>query len=186
MSELELDPALLTTLQTLEEHDVEYVLIGDVADAIYNHGGFVSGIAIVPGAYARNVERLTNALDALDAELGIAGVVDNRGIDYRRTDMRDLAPCTFITSHADVDVNFEPPGTTGYRDLFDEARRIALAPAVAPLVAAPEDLERIGRGGGSVMEPARAPAVLPPEPPNDGSLWHEDDFRASRGRATRT
>ena len=73
MSELELDPSLLETLRTLQQHDVEFVLVGDVAEAIYNNGGFVSGVAIVPGAYGRNVERLNAALQAMDAELGIAG-----------------------------------------------------------------------------------------------------------------
>ena len=33
----------------------------------------VAGVAIVPGAYGRNVERLNTALQAMDAELGIAG-----------------------------------------------------------------------------------------------------------------
>ena len=42
MSELELDPGLLETLRTLQQHDVEFVLVGDVAEAIYNQGGFVS------------------------------------------------------------------------------------------------------------------------------------------------
>ena len=55
MSELELDPTLLATLQALEAQDVEFVLVGDVAEAIYANGGFVSGVAIVPGAYSRNV-----------------------------------------------------------------------------------------------------------------------------------
>jgi len=187
MSELELDPALLTTLQTLELHHVQFVIIGDVAEAIYNHGGFVSGLAIVPAAYGRNVERLTSALMSLKAEMGIAGVVDNRGIDYRSTDMRDLAPCSFITAEVDVDVDFEPFGTRGYQDLFDEAKRITLAPGVSPLVAAPADLDRLRRGTApSIVAPAQAPAVLPPEPPDDGRHWHEDDFRASRGDATRT
>ena len=62
MNELELDPGLITTLRTLDTHRVEFVWVGDVADAIYNHGGLVSGLAIVPGGYGRNVERLMHAL----------------------------------------------------------------------------------------------------------------------------
>ncbi len=70
MNELLLDPDLISTLRTLETHRVEFVLVGDVAHAIYNHGGPVSGVAIVPGNYGRNVERLMGALDAMNAELG--------------------------------------------------------------------------------------------------------------------
>ena len=178
MSELELDPLLLETLRTLQQHDVEFVLVGDVAEAIHNDGGFVSGVAIVPGAYGRNAERLNAALQAMDAELGIAGTPAATQLDYRRCDLRELAPCSFMTRYVDVDLNFEPVGTRGYRDLFDEARHIALAPGVTPLVAAREDLDRIGRAAAPVPY-AQPPAALPPEP-DDGVLSPADDIRASR------
>jgi hypothetical protein len=178
MSELELDPTLLATLQILEAQDVEYVLVGDVAEAIYNNGGFVSGVAIVPGAYSRNVDRLCRALLALDAELGSAGRPDPRELDLRHTDLRELSPCSFVTSRADIDVDFEPHGTRGYRDLFDDAARIDLAPGVSPLVASLADLARIARGGAPHAPYAQPPAVLPPEP--DGDVWAAEQIRASR------
>jgi hypothetical protein len=179
MSELELDPLLLETLRTLQQHDVEFVLVGDVAEAIYNNGGFVSGVAIVPGAYGRNVERLNTALQAIDAELGIAGRPAATQVDYRRCDLRELAPCSFMTRYVDVDLNFEPLGTDGYRDLFDEAKHVALAPGISPLVAAREDLDRIGRSAAPAVPYAKPPAALPPEP-DDGVFSPADDIRASR------
>jgi hypothetical protein len=143
MSTLELDPALVVTLRALEEHDVEFLLVGEVAEAVHADGGFVTGVAIVPGAYTRNAERLRAALLALDARLLDAGGGEH---DLRRADLRALSPCTLQTPHADIEVSFQPPGTGGYRDLFDEAVRVPLAPGVRPLVASPEDLERIARG----------------------------------------
>jgi hypothetical protein len=178
MPQLELDPALLVTLRALEDHDVELVVVGDVAAAIYSNGGFVSGVAIVPGPYGRNVDRLRGALCSLDARLGIAGTPDERSPDLRHADLHELSPCTFMTSQADIDLNFEPAGTRGYRDLFDDAARIRLAPGVNPLVAAPEDLERIARGSAPTLPPAQAPKILPPEP--GGDLWAGEQFRASR------
>ena len=183
MSELELDPSLLETLRTLQQHDVEFVLVGDVAEAVYNNGGFISGVAIVPGAYGRNVERLNGALQAMGAELGIAGKPATTPVDYRRCDLRELAPCSFMTRYVDIDVDFEPLGTRGYRDLFDEARHIELAPADDPLVAAPDDLERIGRAAAPAVPYARPPAALPPEP-DDGVYSPADDIRASRASRT--
>jgi hypothetical protein len=180
MSALELDPALLEALRTLALHDVEFVVVGDVAEAIYNEGGFVSGLAVVPGAYGRNAERLNSALQAMDGELGIAGKRAETQFDYRRMDLREIAPCSFITRHVDVDVNFEPRGTGGYRDLFDDAARIELAPGVKPLVAAQEDLRRIARGTAPPVPYAQAPAVLPPEPDEDRSSPSPQDFGASR------
>lgn len=183
MSELELDPGLLETLRTLQQHDVEFVLVGDVAEAIYSQGGFVSGVAIVPGAYGRNVERLNNALQAMDAELGIAGTPAATQYDYRRSDLRELAPCSFMTRYVDIDLSFEPAGTAGYRDLFDEAKATPLAPGVSPLVAAREDLERIARGTAPAAPFATAPSVLPPEP--DDADWAAEEIRASRSSRSR-
>ncbi|MBW3652683.1 MAG: hypothetical protein KY433_03640 [Actinobacteria bacterium] len=179
MSVLELDPTLLEALRTLAQHDVELVVVGDVAEAIRNDGGFVASLAIVPGSYGRNAERLNSALQAMDAELGIAGTPAEMQVDYRRLDLRELAPCSFVTRYLDVDVDFEPRGTGGYRDLFDEAARIELAPGISPLVAAREDLERIARGAAPPVPYARPPAALPPEPG-----WPAGDIRARR--ATRT
>ena len=179
MSELELDPLLLETLRTLQQHDVEFVLVGDVAEAIYNNGGFVSGVAIVPGAYGRNVERLNTALQAMDGELGIAGRPAATQVDYRRCDLRELAPCSFMTRYVDVDLNFEPLGTGGYRDLFDEAKHVELAPGVSPLVAAREDLDRIGRSTAPPVPYAKPPVALPPEP-DERVYSPADDIRASR------
>jgi hypothetical protein len=188
MSELQLDPDLLATLQTLETARVEFVLVGDIADAIYNHGGFVSGVAIVPGGYSRNVERLYNALVMMNAELGIAGLPDQSGLDWRRTDLREIAPCTFMTSYADVDVDFQPAGTDGFRDLYQDAERIELAPGARPHVASPEDLDRIAhRPAPHPPEPpAPPPAALPPAALSpELELWSDEEIRASRAGPVR-
>lgn len=184
MSELELDPTLLATLQTLAARDVEFVLVGDVAEAIYKNGGFVSGIAIVPGSYSRNVDRLCNALVELGAELGIAGARDQRPLDLHHADLRALSPCTFMTSGADIDLDFEPNGTRGYRDLFDDAAHIRLAPGVNPLVASAEDLARMNRGSTPAAPYAQPPAALPPEPGEDGDS-RDPGAQLRAGRAGR-
>ena len=132
MSELQLDPHLTAPLAALARHRVEFVLVGDVANAIYVHGGIVSAVAMVPGGYGRNVERLATALNSLNAELGIAGRPDPRGLDWRRMDLRDLAPCTFMTAYADIDVDFQPAGTNGFRDLFQDADRFDIGPGIRP------------------------------------------------------
>lgn len=181
MSALELDPTLLEALRTLGEHDVEFVVVGDVAEAIHNQGGFVSSLAVVPGAYGRNAERLSGALQALNAELGIAGTAAETQFDFRRMDLREIAPCSFITSCVDIDVNFKPGGTRGYRDLFDDADTVELARGVRPLVAARADLERIARNSAPAVPYAQAPAALPREP--DDENWATAEIRA--GRPTR-
>jgi hypothetical protein len=177
MSTLQLDHDLVATLTALETHRVEFVLVGDVAAAIYDDGGVVSGVAIVPGSYGRNVERLTHALDTLNAEMGIAGRPDPRGLDWRHMDLREIAPCSFMTAYADIDIDFEPAGTSGYRDLFQDAERYEIAPGARPYVVSPDDLDRVMRGTGpgpdslaitypTLPPPAPRPApAYPPEPP---------------------
>ena len=181
MSALELDPTLLEALRTLADHDVEFVVVGDVAEAIHKHGGFVAGLAIVPGAYGRNAERLSAALQAMDGELGIAGTPADTQFDYRRMDLREIAPCSFLTRYVDVDVNFEPGATAGYRDLIDDADHVELAHGIRPLVAAPEDLDADRAAAARRPVPyAKPPVALPPEPGDD---WSAHDIRA--GRPTR-
>ena len=161
MSELQLDPNLVATLAALQTHRVEFVLVGDLANAIYDHGGIVSAVAIVPGGYGRNVDRLAHALGTLNAELGIAGRPDPRALDWRQMDLRELAPCTFMTAYADVDIDFQPAGTSGFRDLFQDADRFEIGRGVHPYVASPEDLDRVGHASA----PAPAPVQLPTPPP---------------------
>lgn len=182
MSDLQLDPDLIMALQTLEANRVEFVLVGDLAEAIYDHGGLVAGLEMVPGGYGRNVERLISALDAMQAELGIAGRPDPQGRDWHRTHLIDIAPCTFMTSYVDIDVDFQPAGTNGYRDLFQDSSRIQLAPGARPDVASPEDLDRMSSGSAAMapVPPALPPAALPPEP----GAWPAEDIRAGQlGRA---
>jgi hypothetical protein len=180
MSALQLDPDLIMALQALETHRVEFVLVGDVASAIYDHGGVVAGLEIVPGGYGRNIERLMSALDAMQAELGVAGRPDPRGLDWRSEQLVELVPCTFMTIYADIDVNFQPAGTNGFRDLFQDSSRIELAAGARPDVASPEDLDRMAHGAAPAPPPAYPPAALVPEP----DLWSDEQIRASRaGRA---
>jgi hypothetical protein len=170
MAQIELDPKLLATLKTLDSHAVEYVLVGEVAEAIHDGGGFISGVAIVPAPYGRNVDRLACALKALLARLS-----DGQSLDPRTTDLGASAPCTFKTAHADVELDFAPGGTKGYPDLFDDAARTPLAAGVNPHVASPQDLERIKRGARGAYgdaPPAMAPARPPVPPPREADEIH--------------
>lgn len=175
MAQIELDPKLLATLKTLDSHAVEYVLVGEVAEAIHDGGGFISGVAIVPAPYGRNVDRLACALKALLARLS-----DGQSLDPRTTDLRASAPCTFKTAHADVELDFAPGGTKGYPDLFDDAARTPVAAGVNPHVASPQDLERIKRGARGAYGDAPPPA-LPTALQSEPSRWDADEVPVAGG-----
>jgi hypothetical protein len=144
MAPIDLDPDVLSTLRVLHDHQVEHVVIGDVADAIHEGGaGFVDTLAIVPSGYARNLERLSTALRELDAELRVAGESQTLPVDLSAPALRDLGRCTLATEHADVELDVEPAGTAGYHDLYADARPIEVGERLAVQVASSEDLDRI-------------------------------------------
>lgn len=144
MSAPELDPDVLATLRLLAQHRVEHVVVGDAADTIHEGGGgYVDALAIVPSGYARNVERLAAVLRELQAELRVPGESQTLPVDVSASGLRELGRCTLATELADVTVDFEPPGTAGYPDLYAESRAVELPGGVTPQVASQEDLDRI-------------------------------------------
>ena len=114
----------------------------------------------MPGAYGRNVERLAHTLGTLNAELGIAGRPDPRGLDWRRMDLRELAPCTFMTATPTSTSTSSPRARNGYRDLFQDADRFDVGRGVRPYVASLDDLDRVGHAGA----PRRRPSHRSPPP----------------------
>lgn len=156
MPRSELDPHVLTTLRVLAEHRVEHVLAGEAAKAVHSDGGFVDAVTVVPSGYARNVDRLSAALRALHATARAAGTTVPDTVDLSPAALRRLSGCVLATDHADLVVDFEPPGTAGYVDLFANARRTHLTTGVEPHVAAREDLERM-----ELVSRASAPTASP-------------------------
>lgn len=138
----ELDPDALATLRTLLASRVEFIVVGDAADVLHGErNGWVDAVAIVPSGFARNVDRLTETLKALSAEIRVPGESQTLPVDLDT--LRQLGRCTLATDLADVGVDFEPPGTAGYPDLYADARRVELPGQIAPQVASAEDLDRI-------------------------------------------
>lgn len=157
----ELNPDILATLRALAAARVEFIVIGTAADVLHEgRGGYVDALAIVPSGFARNIERLSRVLTELEAELRVRGESQTLPVDASPAGLRALGRCTLATELADVTVDFEPPGTAGYPDLYAEARRLSLPAGVAPQVASPEDLDRIEAATRSA-----APRALPTASP---------------------
>lgn len=171
MAHANLDPDALATLRALRDARLEFVVIGDAADVLHGDraNGYVDALTIVPSGFARNVDRLQGLLAGLDADLRVPGESQTLPVDLAK--LRELGRCTLATDLADVTVDFEPPGTAGYADLYDDSRAVELAGGLAPQVASREDLERIEtatRSGSPRVSPSvgraplrgRAPARL--------------------------
>jgi hypothetical protein len=132
-------------LKWLKANQVEFVLVGPVAEAIRGGAGSPGPVAIVPAPYRRNFERLWRALDAAQARPR----PDGGAKDGRETRPSKLSPearpgsqrWMLGTGPHYLDVEGQPTGTPGYQELLYEAGRYELAAGLSVDVASPEDIE---------------------------------------------
>jgi hypothetical protein len=111
---------------TLDRHGVRYVLIGGMAAILYGSPNITNDVDIVPQEGPDNLERLSAALDALNARIRAAG--EGSGVPFRHdgVSLAQVPIWNLVTDFGDLDITFVPSGTRGYDDLVREARAIAL------------------------------------------------------------
>ncbi len=143
MSEPEFDP--LGALRTLIEHEVRFVLIGGFAGAL-------RGSPVITGdldlCYARdddNLDRLAEALRALDARLRGAPADAPFRLDAQA--LRAGDHFTFATSTGPLDCLGTPAGTDGFNDL-DARATDEVVDGITIRVASLDDLIRMKRAVG--------------------------------------
>lgn len=142
---------VLAVLKWLKANQVEFVLVGPVAEAIRtaptpDAGTQIPGpVAIVPAPYRRNHERLSRALDVAHArprpdggtresrEAVVAQALAERSGGGERW--------VLGTGTHYLDVEGRPAGTPSYQDLLYEAGRFEPAPGLSVDVASHEDIE---------------------------------------------
>jgi hypothetical protein len=118
------DPVAL--FRVLDEHDVEFVVIGGVAARLQGAPILTQDVDVTPATDAGNLDRLARALRAIHARLRSPHEPD--GVEFP-IDARFLAgnrSWTLISDFGDLDLVFEPAGTNGYRDLVAEADRLTV------------------------------------------------------------
>jgi hypothetical protein len=132
-------------LKWLKANQVEFVLVGPVAEAIRGGAAGRGPVAIVPAPYRRNYERLWRALDGAHARPR----PDGGAKDGRETRPAKLPPEASAGAQRwmlgsgphHLDVEGRPSGTPGYQELLYEAGRFELAAGLSVDVASPEDIE---------------------------------------------
>jgi len=130
----------IAVLAWLQANQVEFVLVGPVAEAIRGGGDDAGPVAIVPAPYRRNFERLSRALDASGARPRLGP-----GAEAARAKAADKLAggqrWEFRTHVHFLDVEGRTSETPGYQELLYEAGRFALAAGLTVDVASPEDIE---------------------------------------------
>lgn len=143
----------LPVLRALNEHGVEYVLIGGLAAVLQGSPLPTYDIDIALSANASNLNRLQAALEHLDAVV----LGDVRDLGRALADGRIVS---FSTRFGYIDVNSKPAGFDSYTSLRRGARRLALEPGLDVLCSPIRDILRSRMATGDLRQLPALEAAL--------------------------
>ncbi len=107
-------------LEVLTRHGVRFIVIGAFSGVVQGYPLTTADLDVTPAKDAENLERLSRAMDELDAHLRVPG--EERvafPIDVRMLEQADVWPLS--TNAGPLDLVFQPAGTQGYGDLRRDA-----------------------------------------------------------------
>jgi hypothetical protein len=113
-------------LRVLQEHEVDYVLIGGLAASLHGSPHVTTDVDVTPSRSAENLARLARALRALDARVRSQDAPDGLAFDPTTRTLAQSALLNLTTRHGELDLAFEPAGTRGYDDLIRHALEIEI------------------------------------------------------------
>ena len=156
------DGDVAVILDTLERHEVAYVVIGGFAAELHDVAiPPTRDIDLTPSSAPKNLERLAAALRQLDARFRVpdgpaAGVDIPGGItaDW----LTEMVTVTLTTTAGPLDIALRPDGTQGYDDLIRDHVVISYADRPVP-VASLEDVIRSKEAAGRSKDLLVIPAL---------------------------
>jgi len=113
-------------LRALEQHGVDYVLIGGLAASLHGSPHVTTDVDITPARDWKNLERLSTALEEMDARIRTEGEPDGLAFDRSPERLSNSSILNLTTQHGDLDLTFVPSGTRGYDDLRRRAVEIQI------------------------------------------------------------
>jgi len=130
--------------RSLDERDVDYVLIGGIAVQTHGHVRMTNDVDLIPAPDPANLERLASVLRTLDAR------VLNPGSEDIEIDARMLPRATiwqFATRDGDIDVMHEVPAGAPFDELSERALRIRIGDVEVPVVSLDDLIQmKLARG----------------------------------------
>lgn len=146
-------------LRALDEHDVDYVLVGGLAVQTHGHMRTTVDVDIWPRPTRSNLTHLADALNALGARVLNPG---SEGLAIDAAMLPRAALWQFATHHGAIDVLHEAPGAPPYKDLRDRALEIRLGDTTIA-VAGRDDLISMKRASGRPTDLDDLAALTEPE-----------------------
>ena len=145
-------------LRVLQEHEVDYVLIGGLAASLYGSPHVTTDVDVTPSREAPNLERLARALTALDARVRTEGSPEGLPFDFTPRTLAQSPMLNLTTRFGDLDLAFEPAGTRGFGDLRRRAREIEIRDTRV-VVAALADVIRSKEAAGREKDRLQLPTL---------------------------
>jgi len=122
-------------IETLNQHDVRYVLIGGVAATLHGSPLRTGDTDVCPATDTENLARLAKALRTLNARIRTEGVEGGLPFACDPEFLAQMSLLNLETDAGDVDLSFAPSGTGGYQDLIANAETFDLDGVCAPTAA---------------------------------------------------
>jgi len=140
-----LDPKRI--LNTLAQHDVQFVLIGALAAGLQGFPRATYDADITPAKDRDNLQRLAAALRELGARIYTEQIPEGLAFDCSAAMLARADVWNLITEAGRLDLAFQPSGTAGYDDLASQAVRYTIYGSVV-LAARLEDIIRSKEAAG--------------------------------------
>jgi len=151
-----LDPECL--FRVLAEHEVEYVLVGGLAGVLHGSPAMTNDADIVPSKDGDNLERLADALRALDARIRVPDPPEGIPFDPHPALLRTMLMLNMTTRCGDLDVTFSPAALDDY-DALRAGSIVFELGGVRVRVAALADIIRSKETAGRAKDHATLPIL---------------------------
>ncbi len=140
-----------TILETLAHHEVEYVLIGGVAERLWGSPRATDDIDICPAGDRENRRRLAAALNELGARFRPPGLEEGYPAPepWSEASFPRFASLALVTEYGWLDVWFRPDGTNGYGELREHAGAVEIGPIQVKLASLDDIIRSKEAAGGT-------------------------------------
>lgn len=129
-------------LRILNVHRVRYVVIGNFGAVLYGSPLNTTDADICPSRDPENLDRLAAALRELKARIRAPGVEGGIPFACDAAFLRQMKMVNVVTQFGDLDLAFEPSGTSGYADLSQRQVVLHLRDGLDAPIASLEDIIR--------------------------------------------
>lgn len=129
-------------LRRLEGHGVRYVVIGGVGATLHGSPLPTRDADICPARDAPNLDSLAAALQEMGARIRTPDAAGGLPFPCDAVFLGQMKLLNLTTRFGDLDLSFEPSGTSGYDELSPRAVRYDLGDGLLVRVAALEDIIR--------------------------------------------